>query len=303
MTGAAVYDVQQVTHYIYGQSVPFSRHIVRMSPDTLQGQTVLSADLQVDPQPCEWQDDRDFFGNRCTRLLVATPHEALRVLARARVRLAPPEPVAARGTPPWETIAASVMILSDGGAHSPVHGLWPSPFVPLDPAIAVYAAQSFPAGCPVLAGAEDLAARIHADFIYDPAATSVDTDPRHAFALRRGVCQDFAHVMIAGLRGLGLPARYVSGWLRTVPPPGAARLQGADATHAWVEVWCGPETGWIALDPTNAIRVGTDHIRLAAGRDYGDVAPLDGVIWSEADHALCVAVDVVPVVEGDDAAG
>jgi transglutaminase-like putative cysteine protease len=146
----------------------------------------------------------------------------------------------------------------------------------------------------VLDAAVELMARIHADFVYDPEATDVSTPLDEMFAKRHGVCQDFAHWMIAGLRSLGIPAAYVSGYLRTRPPAGRQRLVGADATHAWVSVWCGEGQGWIDLDPTNALIVGEDHVRLAFGRDYADVAPVDGVIMASAGHTLRVAVDVAP---------
>jgi transglutaminase-like putative cysteine protease len=139
--------------------------------------------------------------------------------------------------------------------------------------------------------------RIHSDFVYDSEATDVSTPAAEAFRVRRGVCQDFAHIMISGLRGLGLPAAYVSGYLRTLPPPGGVRLEGADATHAWVSVWCGEENGWIAFDPTNAIVVKNDHIVLAIGRDYSDVAPIDGIILAPGKQTLKVGVDVIPESE------
>ncbi|MBX9876397.1 MAG: transglutaminase family protein, partial [Beijerinckiaceae bacterium] len=158
-----------------------------------------------------------------------------------------------------------------------------------------YARASFPALRPVLEAATELMGRIRADFTYDPEATEVSTPLEEAFRQRHGVCQDFAHVMIAGLRGLGLPAAYVSGYIRTVPPPGEKRLEGADASHAWVMLWCGPETGWIGLDPTNDLIVADDHIVTAFGRDYADVSPLDGVVIGPGSQKIGVAVDVIPI--------
>ncbi len=183
---------------------------------------------------------------------------------------------------------------ADIGPGSPVHFVHPSRLVSLDPAIRDYARASFPPGRPVLAGAAELMQRIKDDFVYEPGATTVTTTPSAAFALRRGVCQDFTHVMVAGLRGLGLPAGYVSGFLRTVPPPGMARLAGADATHAWVMVWCGA-AGWHGLDPTNALIAGEDHVVLAIGRDYADVALIDGVMLASGKQQLTTAVDVIPI--------
>ncbi|MBU3731014.1 MAG: transglutaminase family protein [Beijerinckiaceae bacterium] len=289
-----IYDIKQTTHYAYGESVPVSRHMIRMQPPHDDGQSVIAASLNVQPAPHERNDTRDFFGNHLTQIAIDAPHETLTVTLHARVRVEQTAFIPADDTLAWEEVVRLARESSDIGPHAPVHRLFPSRMVPLDPALTAYAALSFPVGRPVLAGATELAERIQADFVYDPTATAVDTDPVHAFALRRGVCQDFAHIMIAGLRGLGLPAGYVSGFLRTVPPPGQQRLEGADATHAWVSVWCGPK-GWIGLDPTNGMRADLDHVRIAEGRDYADVAPLDGIIWSAAGHSLSVAVDVVPV--------
>ena len=165
----------------------------------------------------------------------------------------------------------------------------------LDPEIRAYAAESFAPGRPVLDAAVDLMRRIKADFVYEIGATTASTTPPMSFALRRGVCQDFAHIMISGMRGLGLPAAYVSGYLRTVRSPSEERLEGADAMHAWVLVWCGEEAGWRGLDPTNAIAARNDHVVLAVGRDYADVAPIDGVIYAAGGQRLKVAVSVTPV--------
>jgi transglutaminase-like putative cysteine protease len=161
--------------------------------------------------------------------------------------------------------------------------------------VTAYAAASFQPGGGILTGAVDLMHRIRNDFRYDPKATVISTPLKEVFEKRHGVCQDFAHVMIAGLRGLGLPAAYVSGYLRTYPPPGQPRLQGADATHAWVSVWCGADIGWIGFDPTNDLLVGNDHIILAVGRDFSDVSPVDGIIVGSRKQKLGVAVDVLPV--------
>jgi len=203
-------------------------------------------------------------------------------------------PLMAELTAPFEQIRDEACRSATLEAESPAHFLFPSYCVPLDRDIADYAGESFAPGQPVLAGALDLMRRIHRDFTYHPGATDVSTPPADAFALKRGVCQDFAHIMICGLRSLGLPAAYVSGYLRTVPAPGEKPLEGADATHAWVSVWCGRD-GWRGLDPTNAIVAGEDHIILAIGRDYADVAPSEGMIVSSGHQKLSVAVTVVPV--------
>ncbi len=289
-----IYDIRQTTHYAYGETVPFSRHIIRMQPPHYAGQSVIASSLSVHPAPGERIDRRDFFGNHTTHIAIDTPHDNLTVTLQARVRVNDAAFHPTTISTPWEEVAVLAQQTRDEGAAGPAHRLFPSRMVPIDPVLTAYAAESFTPGRPVLEAALELATRIKSDFVYDPEATAVDTDPVHAFALRRGVCQDFAHIMIAGLRGLGLAAGYVSGFLRTVPPPGQPRLEGADATHAWVSLWCG-DGGWVGLDPTNGIYAGSDHVRIAEGRDYADVAPLDGIIWSGAGHSLSVAVDVVPV--------
>jgi transglutaminase-like putative cysteine protease len=206
-----------------------------------------------------------------------------------------PQPPAPGLTPAWEQVCRDAMATGTLDALSPVNGLYPSRLVPLYAPATLYAKESFTPGRPVLEAAAELMARIKADFKYDPEATAVSTPLREAFEKRGGVCQDFAHIMIAGLRGLGLPAFYVSGYIRTIPPPGKPRLEGADASHAWVSLWCGQEFGWRDLDPTNALFIGDDHIVVAIGRDYADVSPIDGVILASGAQKLSVRVDVIPV--------
>ncbi len=181
------------------------------------------------------------------------------------------------------------------GPASPVGYVFASPLAPVQRPVTEYASASFPPSAGVIVGAVDLMHRIRTEFKYDPKATVISTPLKEVFEKRHGVCQDFAHVMIAGLRGLGLPAAYVSGYLRTIPPPGKPRLQGADATHAWVSLWCGEEIGWVGFDPTNDILVANDHIVLAIGRDFSDVSPVDGIIVGSRKQKLAVAVDVLLV--------
>ena len=198
-------------------------------------------------------------------------------------------------TPPFEAVREEVFATTEIGPMSPVHFLFPSRMVSLDPEIRDYARESFATGRPMLDGAIDLMHRLNADLVYEIGATTVTTTPPMLFALRRGVCQDFAHIMISGLRGIGLPSAYVSGYLRTVPRQGTAGLQGFDAMHAWVMVWCGARTGWIGLDPTNGILASDDHVTLAVGRDYTDVAPMDGVIVASGGQRIDVSVNMMPV--------
>jgi transglutaminase-like putative cysteine protease len=226
-----------------------------------------------------------------------TAHDRLVVKVAARVAVERRDDPAAGATPAWEVIRDQVFASNDLGAQSPVHFVFPSRLVSLSHDIRGYTAESFPPARPVLGGAVELMRRIKADFTYEVGSTDVSTTPDAAFALRRGVCQDFAHIMIAGLRGLGVPAAYVSGYLRTVPPPGAAHLTGADAMHAWVLAWCGANVGWCGLDPTNGVLSGEDHVVLAIGRDYADVAPIEGVVFASGTQQLEVAVEVIPVLE------
>ncbi|MDF2618849.1 MAG: transglutaminase domain protein [Xanthobacteraceae bacterium] len=290
-----IYDIHQTTAYSYDSPVPVARHVLRMVPVDRVTQRVAASHVSVEPEPVEWTEARDFFGNRVVHIRIETPHTEFSVHTRARVEVEPPAPVKEASGPSWEDVREAAAAWLDLSPASPAHHLFPSPAVPLAVPITEWAAKSFPPGAPMLAGAIDLMNRLHAEFTYDPRATDVSTPPIEAFEMRAGVCQDFAHIMIAGLRGLGLPAAYVSGFLRTEPPPGQERLQGADATHAWVSVWCGDEIGWRHLDPTNALIVSTDHVVLAVGRDYADVAPIGGVVLGSGGQELHVAVDVIPL--------
>jgi len=291
-----IYAIRHLTAYSYSRPVPFARCILRVLPRDGVGQRVLTSQLSVAPRGAERRDGVCFFGNRTTTLTIAKPHRELRIEMTSRVevmRTAPPFPALTRG---WEEVAELALQAQSLSPDSPAQYLYPSRLAPTVSEITDYARRSFAAKRPVFEAAGELMARIRKEFVYDPEATEVSTPIREAFANRHGVCQDFAHIMIAGLRGLGLPAAYVSGYLRTIPPAGQPRLEGADATHAWVMLWCGPETGWIGLDPTNDLVVADDHIVTATGRDYADVSPLDGVLVGPGSQKLDVKVDVVPVL-------
>lgn len=291
------YDIHQTTAYSYATPVPVARHVVHMIPVTRSNQRVIASHFAVDPEPAERIESFDFFGNRMVNIRIEEVHTEFTVKTMARVEVDPSprrDPVAGKG---WEAIFEEVADSCDLSATSPVHHIYPSHAVPLNSSITDWARKSFPAGRSLFAGAVELMGRLYDEFTYDPRATDVSTPAIEAFDMRRGVCQDFAHIMITGLRGLGLPAAYVSGFLRTEPPPGQERLQGADATHAWVNVWCGEEIGWVGLDPTNDLVVSTDHVVLAIGRDYSDVAPIGGVLLGSGRQKLSVAVDVIPISE------
>jgi transglutaminase-like putative cysteine protease len=290
-----IYDVRQATIYHYASPVTNAHHVLRLTPIDRRDQRVHAAALGITPTPVERREGQDFFGNRITWIKLDAPHETLTVRVAARIAVEHTAAVAAETTPPWEEVREAAFGCNDLSPQAPAHYLFASRLVSLDPEIRDYAAESFSPGRPVLEGAMDLMNRIKADFVYEPGATTASTTPLISFALRRGVCQDFSHVMISGMRALGLPAAYVSGYLRTSRVQGEAKLEGADAMHAWVLAWCGEEAGWIGLDPTNGMPAGNDHVVLAVGRDYPDVAPIDGVIVAAGGQRLEVSVQVVPV--------
>jgi transglutaminase-like putative cysteine protease len=292
-----IYDVRHVTRYDYGASVAVNTCALHLLLRSLDGQTVLSSRINVTPRPTRTDERPDMFGNRVTHMRIETPHRELVIEAASRVRIDRTPPPMAGITHAWERVAADSAAALSLAPDSPALTLYPSRRIELFDEATEYARQSFRPSRQVFEAALELNKRIKADFLYDAKATAVTTTPRQAFANRRGVCQDFAHVMIAGLRGLGLSARYVSGYIRTIPPPGKARLAGADASHAWVSLWCGEHFGWMGLDPTNAIPVGNDHVIIGFGRDYADISPVEGVILSSGEHELEVEVDVIPIPE------
>ncbi len=290
-----IYDVTHLTRYRYGAPVAVNTCVLRLLPRSENGQRVVTAQIEVTPRPLTFIERADSFANRTVHMRIETPHRELVIESRARIVVEQPAAPLAALTPPWEDVAALAAATGSLSADSPAFAIYPSRLVPLFEPATTYARESFPPRRPVYEAACELARRINADFVYDAKATEVTTSPAEAFAQRRGVCQDFTHVMIAALRGLGLPALYVSGYIRTIAAPGQTRLTGADASHAWVALWCGPAFGWLGLDPTNALAVGDDHIVVARGRDYSDVPPVEGVILSSGGHKLEVEVDVVPV--------
>jgi transglutaminase-like putative cysteine protease len=287
-----IYDVRQTTTCGYASPVARARHVLRLTPINRNGQRVHVAALQIAPEPTTRREGQDFFGNRLTWIEIEEPHRLLTIRLAARVSVDAAVETAPLTTPPWEQIRDEAFAASDIGPSSPAHFVFPSRMISLDPEIGDYTRTSFPAGRPMLDGTLELMMRLKSDIAYEIGATTVTTTPPMSFALRRGVCQDFAHIMISGLRGIGLPALYVSGYLRSATPADAIRLQGADAMHAWVLVWCGSEAGWIGIDPTNAVVASDEHVVLALGRDYTDVAPMDGVILGAGGQRIDVAVSV-----------
>jgi transglutaminase-like putative cysteine protease len=276
------------THYRYASPVLLSQQLLHLAPRELPWQARHAHRLSIEPQPGEFAESGDFFGNRIARLLIAAPHEDLLVRAASTLEVAPREKAAlALPRSPWEAVRESSR--SEAAAF-----LYESPHVETWRELVDYAAASFPRAHPVLEGALDLAHRIYQDFEFDKTASSVSTPLREVMKRRRGVCQDFAHLMIGALRALGLSARYVSGYLLTEPPPGRPRLIGADASHARVSVYCGAHAGWVDLDPTNDCVVDDEHVTLAWGRDFSDVTPMRGVILGGGEQELKVRVTVAP---------
>jgi transglutaminase-like putative cysteine protease len=298
-----IYTLRHLTTYRYARTVRFARCNLRLRPRDGDGQRVLESAVHVTPEPTRRLERRDFFGVDTLTLTLDEPHREFSVEAVSQVTIQRPVPPPPEAGLAWERVREAALGLPSLGPDGPAHFQFPSHRVPLVPEVTDYARTSFSPGRSAYGAAVELMHRIRDDFRFDAKATTVSTPLAEAFALRAGVCQDFAHVMIAGLRGLGLPAAYVSGYLRTRPPPGRPRLRGADASHAWVALWCGAdhgagegigEGGWIGLDPTNACVVRDDHIVVARGRDYGDVAPIDGIVASAGAQKLTVEVDVIP---------
>ena len=289
-----IYDVRQMTTCSYAAPVAHARHVLRLTPVSRDGERVHVAALQIVPEPMHRREGQDFFGNRLTWIEINEPHETLTVKLSARVAVDAVSEPAPRSTAAWEAVREEAFATSAIGPLSPAHFLFPSRIVSLDPEIRDYVRQSFPPQRAVLDAALELTGRLKADIVYEIGATTVTTTPPMSFALRRGVCQDFAHIMISGLRGIGLPAAYVSGYLRSAPRTESARLQGSEAMHAWVLLWCGSAVGWLGLDPTNGIPASDEHVTLAIGRDYTDVAPMDGVIFGSGGQHIDVAVAVTP---------
>jgi transglutaminase-like putative cysteine protease len=285
--------VRHRTTYDYEDPVSVSHHVVRLTPRNLPKQTCRGSRLSVQPAPPATHVHSDYFGNSLTSFTLDEPHDRLIVEAESDLEVNSIAPPDFSGSPPWETIRESLSGDPTGEILSAYQFVFDSQRVRSNPELAVYARESFPAGRPLLAAVFDLMRRIHQDFRFDKKATEVATPVQTFFEKRRGVCQDFAHLQIGCLRSLGLPARYVSGYLRTMPPPGRPRLVGADASHAWCSAWC-PIAGWVDFDPTNNCIPSDSHITVAWGRDYSDVSPIYGVLLGGARHELHVEVDVMP---------
>lgn len=288
-----LYDLSLEIGSDYAHPVASGRHVLRIAPlEMATRQMVLRQTVDIEPAPESRRDFIGFFGSAATGFSIRYPHQKLCVTLSAQVRVTAP---AWRGdlAIALDDVGQALASIRSVSPFSPHQFSGASPRVPGgNTAVRDYARQSLDKGPSVFEIAYDLMTRIHADFTYDTKATTVDTPPERAFQLRRGVCQDFTHVMIMGLRAIGIPAGYVSGYLRTLPPEGGAKLVGADAMHAWVSVWCGPSCGFIEFDPTNRMLASDDHIVAGYGRDYSDIAPLAGTVKSHGEQTVFQRVDI-----------
>jgi transglutaminase-like putative cysteine protease len=283
------YDVTHITEYEYGDIVPECFNIVRLYPRPIFDQVCKVHELEIEPKPRQLVQRKDFFGNLIEQFSIDFPHGSLKVTSRNQVAVTSRNYPQFSDTPAWETIAGADL----SGDLLASQLAWNSPHVRRSEEFAQYAKISFTKDRPIAEASLDLTHRIFHDFEFDAEATTVSTPVEEVFKQRRGVCQDFAHFQIACLRSLNLPARYVSGYLRTIPPPGKERLVGVDASHAWVSVYCG-SGGWFDFDPTNNQVPETDHISIAWGRDYADVCPIQGVFTGGGNTVMKISVDVAP---------
>lgn len=289
-----IYEVNHRTRYRYSIPVSFSHHVLHLSPRPFPHQVCHRTALSVSPTPTVQTARTDYFGNPVTYVTLQEQHSELVLHARSVIEVHDTPRPAPAETPPWDWIYPSLEPDFTEPARNALQYAFDSPRTSYSVDLRSYAAASFPPGRPVLEGALDLTRRIFEDFNYDKTATTVWTPVDDVFTGRRGVCQDFAHLELACLRSLRVPARYVSGYLLTKAPAGKEKLVGSDASHAWLSVWC-PEHGWIDLDPTNNLMVSVEHVAIGVGRDYGDVSPVNGVIFGGGAHTVDVAVDVNPV--------
>ncbi len=294
------YKVTHRTTYTYNYPVSVGNHIACLRPRSFSGNVLLGNQIVISPPPADLSERTDYFGNTLCFFAVQQPHKELIVESRSEVtvdgnlRRLTPE------TPPWELAAASLTSIQTAEGLDAYQYQFDSPRIHAQQDYAAYAHESFLPGRPMREALLDLTQRIFHDFKFDSTVTTVRTPTEDVFRKRRGVCQDFAHMQIACLRSIGIACRYVSGYLRTYPPPGRPRLVGADASHAWISAYC-PGHGWFDMDPTNNVAPSDGHVTLAWGRDYGDVSPLRGLILGGGDHKLKVGVDMEPVEDSPSA--
>jgi transglutaminase-like putative cysteine protease len=286
-----IYRIVHRTRYKYKYPVSVGNHVACLKPRSLPRHRLTQSELHIKPNPVTITERVDYFGNHLCFFTVEEPHDELLVEARSEVVMEESAPAWPRESPAWEEVANTIKEGHDPATLEAYQFRFESSRIRLKPEFAAYALHSFTDRRPMHEALLDLTARIHADFRFESKATTVRTPVEEVFQKRRGVCQDFAHVQIACLRSINLSARYVSGYLRTYPPPGQPRLVGADASHAWVSAYS-PGTGWLDVDPTNNVVPSDGHVTLAWGRDFGDVSPLHGLILGGGVHTLNVAVDL-----------
>ncbi len=293
-----IYHVRHQTIVRYASPVRLARFNLRLRPAPWTGQWTSDYALTVDPIPSAIESRPGAWPVNVARLVIENPIRQLTIEARFRAGVDNgPQIVPQPDDPTIAAVAQAALLHRDMGPSAPAHYLYASPRAPLLAPIGDWVGAMLAPDRPIVAAALDLTRRIQAEFAYEPGATDASTPVADAFAARHGVCQDFAHVMVVALRLAGLPAAYVSGYLRTLPPPGRPRLIGADAMHAWAMLWCGPTRGWIGFDPTNGVITHDGHLFVAMGRDYADVAPMDGLFVGGAGQSLRVMVDVAPEEE------
>jgi transglutaminase-like putative cysteine protease len=299
------YQITHKTWYAYDDLVPICHNLIHLAPRTTSRQKCIDYRLKIDPAPAFLAHRDDYFGNRAEYFSIENAHQKLEITAESVVDVLPLGTSPCNDSPTWEecVIKRAEADSDDVDGNDVVaeavepllsHLTLPSPRVPIIFELRAYSERSFVSGRSITAAIADLTARIHRDYRFDPRATTVDTPLADVLRLRRGVCQDFAHLATGCIRAMGLAARYTSGYLRTTPPPGKARLIGADASHAWCSAWCGP-LGWIDFDPTNNCIANESYVTIAWGRDYGDVCPIQGVFVGGGEHRIGVSVDVAPI--------
>jgi len=300
VAGHASYRVTHETSYVYSAKVTSAHQLAHLRPRETPWQRVKWHALDIEPNPTERADGTDYFGNDVVRFMIDAPHDLLRVTAESLVEIDAHAPDAEAESPPWEVALAPPGVWGPQMDVDLEQYRLASPMVPLLQESGAYARESFTPGRAWLEAALELTRRIHAEFSYDPKATTVSTQVREVLEHRRGVCQDFAHLMLSCMRSLGLPARYVSGYVLNRVPEGVKRLSGADASHAWIAAHC-PGLGWVAFDPTNGKLADLEFVTLGWGREFSDISPLSGVVLGAATQTLTVVVNVQPLGEGEPA--
>lgn len=290
------YTIKHRTWYAYAESAPVCHNMLHLAPRDTPRQVCSEYLLRIAPEPAFMARRIDWFGNVVDYFSIESPHNGLEVTAQSIVEVLPATKLPPADSLPWEEVVRRSTPEATTADLSIYQLTLRSTRVRPSAQLRDYAQASFASGRPIMESIVDLTGRIFRDFEFDPKATTVHTPLEELLKIRRGVCQDFAHLAIGCVRSMGLPCRYVSGYLRTTPPPGKPRMIGADASHAWASVYCGP-LGWVDFDPTNNALAGQSHISIAWGRDYGDVCPLQGVFVGGGEHSMGVNVDVIPADE------